>query len=68
MEFHLPVFIGDEVSCYAMIERVGRTSLTVRVETWVRRRDGGARVKVTQGVFTYVAIGADRKPRPVPAE
>lgn len=67
MEFHLPVFIGDEVSCYATIERVGRTSMTIRIETWVRRRDGGARVKVTQGVFTYVAIGADRKPRPVPA-
>ena len=68
MTFHLPVFVGDEVSCYAEIRRVGRTSITIAIETWVRRRDVGERVKVTQGVFTYVAIGPDRKPRPVPAE
>ena len=68
MTFHLPVFVGDEVSCYAEIRRVGRTSITIEIETWVRRRDVGERVKVTQGVFTYVAIGPDRKPRPVPAE
>ncbi|MBI3453607.1 MAG: acyl-CoA thioesterase [Rhodospirillales bacterium] len=66
MTFHLPVFVGDEVSCYGIVQRIGRTSITVAVETWVRRRDGDERVKVTQGVFTYVAIGADRKPRPVP--
>lgn len=67
MEFHLPVYVGDEVSCYAKLERVGRTSMTILVETWVRRRDGGERVKVTQGHFTYVAIGPDRRPRPVPS-
>jgi acyl-CoA thioesterase YciA len=66
MTFHLPVFIGDEVSCYAVIQKIGRSSITISVETWVRRGDGGARVKVTQGVFTYVAIGTDRRPRPVP--
>lgn len=68
MEFHLPVYVGDEVSCYATIKRIGRTSITVLVESWVRRRDGGARVKVTEGTFTYVAIDAERRPRPVPAE
>lgn len=68
MEFHLPVYIGDEVSCYATIERIGRSSMTIAVETWVRRRDGGAHVKVTQGVFTYVAIDKTGKPRPVPPE
>ncbi len=67
MEFHLPVFVGDEVSCYATIQRIGRTSITVDVETWVRRGDGDERLKVTQGLFTYVAIGADRRPRPVPS-
>jgi acyl-CoA thioesterase YciA len=68
MAFHLPVFIGDEVSCYAMIERIGRTSIAVLVETWVRRGDGNERFKVTQGLFTYVAIDEKRRPRPVPPE
>jgi acyl-CoA thioesterase YciA len=68
MTFHLPVFIGDEVSCYAEIVRVGRTSITVKVESWARRGVSGERVKVTEGTFTYVAIGADRKPRPLPPE
>jgi acyl-CoA thioesterase YciA len=65
MSFHLPVFIGDEVSCYADIVKVGRTSITVRVQSWARRHVSGEQVKVTEGLFTYVAIGADRRPRPV---
>ncbi len=65
MTFHLPVFVGDEVSCYCALEKIGRSSMTVRIETWVRRRDGGEVVKVTEGIFTYVAIGAARRPRPV---
>lgn len=68
MSFHLPVFIGDEVSCYAEIVKVGRTSIAVRVESWVRRGVSNERIKVTEGLFTYVAIGPDRRPRPVPAE
>lgn len=66
MTFHLPVFIGDEVSCYAEIVKIGRTSITVKIETWARRNLAGERVKVTEGTFTYVALGPDRKPRPVP--
>lgn len=65
MTFHLPVFVGDEVSCHCALLRAGRTSMTVRIETWVRRRDGGGVVKVTEGIFTYVAIGTDRRPRPI---
>jgi acyl-CoA thioesterase YciA len=65
MRFHLPVFVGDQVSCYATVQRVGRTSIAIAVETWVRRREGGELVRVTEGVFTYVAIDADRRPRPV---
>ncbi|MBL8700422.1 MAG: acyl-CoA thioesterase [Alphaproteobacteria bacterium] len=65
MTFHLPVFVGDEVSCHCEIARIGRTSITIHVETWVRRRDGGEVVKVTEGTFTYVAIGIDRRPRAV---
>ncbi len=68
MTFHLPVFIGDEVSCYAEVQRVGRTSIAIHIESWARRHRTGERVKVTEGLFTYVAIGPDRKPRPVPAE
>jgi acyl-CoA thioesterase YciA len=66
MAFRLPVFVGDEVICYCMIEKVGRSSMAIRVESWARRRDGGEAVKVTEGLFTYVAIGVDRRPRPVP--
>jgi acyl-CoA thioesterase YciA len=68
MTFHLPVHVGDEVSCYGAIEKIGRSSITIRVETWVRRRDGGETVKVTEGTFTYVAIDAAGRPRPVPVE
>ncbi|HYG85795.1 MAG TPA: acyl-CoA thioesterase [Azospirillum sp.] len=68
MTFHKPVFIGDEVSCFATIERVGRTSIRVRIDTWAQRERTGEAVKVTEGVFTYVAVGDDRRPREVPAE
>jgi acyl-CoA thioesterase YciA len=68
MTFHLPVYVGDEVSCYGTVERIGRTSMAIRVETWVRRARTGDREKVTEGLFTYVAIDDDRRPRPVPEE
>ena len=70
MTFHKPVLIGDEVSCFAKVERVGRTSLRVRVESWVRRlhSDTVETMKVTEGVFTYVAIDTARRPRSVPPE
>src|SRR5262245_10679615 len=65
MIFRKPVFIGDEVSCYAEITKVGNTSVTVKIESWVRRGIGGAAVKVTEGLFTYVAIDAERRPVPI---
>jgi acyl-CoA thioesterase YciA len=68
MSFHRPVFVGDEVTCYAEIIRIGRTSLTVKIESWARRRTSAEYVKVTEGIFTYVAVGDDRRPRPVPPE
>lgn len=70
MVFHQPVSIGDEVSTYARVVRVGRTSIRVHVEAWKRARgqaDAEA-VRVTEGVFTYVAIDDDRKPRPLPGK
>jgi acyl-CoA thioesterase YciA len=68
MTFHRPVFIGDEVTCYAQIMKVGNTSITVKVESWVRRGIGEEQIEVTEGIFTYVAVGADRRPCPVPPE
>jgi acyl-CoA thioesterase YciA len=68
MTFHRPVFIGDEVSCYATVTRVGRSSITIDIETWVRRNLSNERVKVTEGTYTYVAIGDDRRPRRVPRD
>jgi acyl-CoA thioesterase YciA len=68
MTFHEPIFVGDEVSCYAEVVRVGRTSLTVKIESWARRWGRTEPIKVTEGLFTFVALSADRKPRPVPPE
>ena len=59
MTFHRPVFIGDEVTCYAQIVKVGRTSITVKVESWVRRGIGEEHIAVTEGIFTYVAVGSE---------
>ncbi len=66
MIFHKPVFVGDVVCCYAHVERVGTTSMNIRIQAWaIRAERQSERAKVTEGVFTYVAIGADRRPRPI---
>lgn len=67
MTFHAPVFVGDVVSCYAEVVRVGRTSVAVQVEAWARRARTGEEAKVTEGRFTCVAIDDERRPREVPA-
>ena len=66
MVFHEPVLIGDEVSCYGEMVRTGRTSMTVRVEAWRRHLASEEVRKVTEAIFTYVAIGENRRPRPLP--
>ena len=66
MTFHSPVFVGDEVSLYGWILKTGRTSLRIQVEVWRRERESEETRKVTSGIFTFVAIGADRRPRPLP--
>ena len=68
MTFHRPVFIGDILCCYTTIERVGRTSMTIRIEAWAQRRDHSPRVLVTEGTYTFVAIDETRRPRPVDPE
>ena len=65
--FKQPVLIGDVVSFYADIVRVGNTSITVNVEVYAQRNPSDIEtVKVTEATLTYVATGSDRKPRSVP--
>ncbi len=66
MQFHAPVHVGDEVSVYAEIEKIGRTSIAIRVESWARGRHGEESRKVTEARFTFVAIDEQRRPREVP--
>ena len=65
MVFHQPVKVGDEVSVYAEIERVGRTSMTISVEAWRRERHLEEQIRVTEAKFTFVAIDEQGRPRPV---
>ena len=66
MSFHLPVYVGDVVSCYCSTSRIGTTSISVLVETWVARRSSRKTEKVTEGLFTFVAIDDAGQPRVVP--
>ena len=65
MRFHEPIRVGDVVTIYAEVARVGRTSIAVNMETIVRRRLDPAEIKVTEGTYTYVAIDDGGRPRPV---
>jgi len=66
-QFKQPVFIGDVLSFYGEIVRVGTTSITINVEVYAQRNPSELEtVKVTEATLTYVAMGPDRKPRPVP--
>ncbi|MGI9311741.1 MAG: acyl-CoA thioesterase [bacterium] len=66
MAFHLPVFVGDQVSCYCELTRTGTTSLSVRIETWVRRRAAAEQhLKVTEATYTYVCVDDQRRPTPL---
>ena len=65
MVFHAPVKVGDEVSVYTDIEKVGRTSMTIAVEAFRRHRSEDEQVKVTEAKFTFVAIDDAGQPRAV---
>jgi acyl-CoA thioesterase YciA len=67
MQFHQPVKVGDEVSVYAAIEKVGRTSITIAVDAWRRARHSEEAIKVTEAKFTFVAVDEHGKPRAVDA-
>jgi acyl-CoA thioesterase YciA len=68
ISFLSPVYIGDEVSLYAEILKVGRTSMSIQVDAWRRSRDGEEQVKVTAATFTFVALDQGGRPRVVPPD
>lgn len=65
MTFYKPVLVGDTICCYVEIEKIGTTSVKTKIETWVSRQYEDSREKVTEGIFTYVAVSSDRKPRQI---
>lgn len=65
MEFIAPIHLRDLISVYATVERVGRTSMGVRIEVVAERDLGETEVKVTEGLFTFVALDQNHQPRPV---
>jgi acyl-CoA thioesterase YciA len=67
MEFIAPILLHDIISVYARIERTGRSSMGIRIEVIADRDRGSRQVKVTEGMFTFVALGEDNRPRALPA-
>ena len=65
MEFIAPIHLRDVISVYAEVERVGRSSMAVRIEVVATRDRGASEVKVTEGLFTFVALDERNRPRPV---
>ena len=65
MEFNAPILLNDLISVYAKVERIGRTSIAIRIEVVASRDRGAKEVKVTEGLFTFVALNEENRPRPV---
>jgi acyl-CoA thioesterase YciA len=71
MSFHLPVAVGDVVCCYGECVHVGRTSMKIKIEVWVKKVTSepiGERYCVTEATFSYVAVDANKRPRVIPRE
>jgi len=68
MTFVQPIKVGDMVSIYGRVARIGRSSITIDLETVVQRRHDTTDIQVTHGTFVFVAIDEQGKPRPVPQE
>ena len=68
MKFIAPIHLRDLISVYAYVERIGRTSMGVRIEVVAQRDFGATKVKVTEGVFTFVALDANHRPRTVDSQ
>jgi acyl-CoA thioesterase YciA len=67
MEFIAPILLGDLISIYSSIERRGRTSVGIRLDVIASRNRGDTEVKVTTGVFTFVCLDENFRPKPLPA-
>jgi acyl-CoA thioesterase YciA len=67
MEFLSPIHLRDLISVYAKVEKVGRTSMQIKIEVIATRDRGATEVKVTEGLFTFVAIDEQARPRPIDA-
>ncbi|MDH5798955.1 MAG: acyl-CoA thioesterase, partial [Paracoccaceae bacterium] len=65
MKFIRPVKVGDILCIYGEVERVGTTSMAIALEAWVRRGRKGKREKVTEGLFTFVALDENGRPKPI---
>ena len=65
MEFIAPILLHDLISVYADVERIGRTSIAIRIEVVATRDRGREEVKVTEALFTFVALDENHQPRPV---
>jgi acyl-CoA thioesterase YciA len=65
MKFIAPIHLRDLISVYAHVERIGRTSMGVKIEVIAHRDLGQTEVKVTEGLFTFVALDEDNRPRPI---
>jgi acyl-CoA thioesterase YciA len=65
MEFIAPIHLRDVISVFAEVERVGRTSMAIRIEVIATRDRGATDIKVTEGLFTFVALDEQHRPRPV---
>jgi len=65
MEFIQPILLHDIVAVYAWVERIGRSSIRIRIEVYASRNRGRKEVKVTEGLFTFVALDENNRPRPV---
>ena len=63
MKFLRPIKVGDDVSCYCSMENESDHSIAVKIETWAANREGEEAEKVTEGIFTYVALDDNGKPR-----
>ena len=66
MEFIAPILLRDIISVYAHLERRGRTSMAIRLEVVATRDGGRTEERVTEGVFTFVALDENHRPRPLP--
>ncbi len=65
MEFIAPIHLRDVISVFAEVERVGRTSMGIRIEVIATRDRGATDIKVTEALFTFVALDEKNRPRPV---